>query len=50
MDCPDRQAYLQRQQTQQINMLLESQYSQFKSDINEDKPKGGLKFITDERK
>jgi splicing factor 1 len=33
-DCPERQAYLKRQQTNQINMLLESQYSQFKSDLN----------------
>lgn len=33
-DCPDRQAYLKRQQAEQITMLLESQYSQFRSDIN----------------
>lgn len=50
-DCPERQAYLKRQQTEQINMLLESQYSQFKSDLEEKKPnKGGMAFITDERK
>lgn len=31
-------------------MLLESQYSQFRSDINDDKPRGKLAFITDDRK
>lgn len=32
-------------------MLLESQYSQFKEDLNTPKPKGGTAFITDfERK
>ena len=32
-------------------MLLESQYSQFKEDLNTNKPKGGASFITDfERK
>ena len=32
-------------------MLLESQYSQFKSDLNEEKPnKGKLAFITEEKK
>jgi hypothetical protein len=32
-------------------MLLESQYSQFKEDLNTSKPKGGANFITDfERK
>lgn len=49
-DCPDRQAYLKRQQADQINMLLESQYSQFKSDLNDEKPRGKLAFITDDRK
>lgn len=28
-------------------MLLESQYSQFKEDLNTKKPKGGAAFITD---
>jgi len=28
-------------------MLLESQYSQFKEDLNVTKPKGGTSFITD---
>jgi hypothetical protein len=28
-------------------MLLESQYSQFKEDLNTTKPKGGANFITD---
>jgi hypothetical protein len=28
-------------------MLLESQYSQFKEDLNVTKPKGGTAFITD---
>lgn len=28
-------------------MLLESQYSQFKSDLNQKKPQGGISFITD---
>lgn len=28
-------------------MLLESQYSQFKDDLNVAKPKGGVAFITD---
>ena len=32
-------------------MLLESQYQQFKEDLNVAKPKGGMAFITDfERK
>ncbi len=32
-------------------MLLESQYHQFKEDLNVSKPKGGMAFITDfERK
>ena len=50
-DCPEKQAYLKKQQTDQIAMLLESQYSQFKEDLNTSKPKGGAHFITDfERK
>lgn len=44
-DCPEKQAYLKNKETQQIAMLLESQYSQFKEDLN--KPKGGTAFITD---
>lgn len=28
-------------------MLLESQYHQFKEDLNVSKPKGGIAFITD---
>lgn len=50
-DCPQKQAYLKKQQTDQIAMLLESQYHQFKEDLNVQKPKGGMAFITDfERK
>ena len=50
-DCPEKQAYLKKQQTDQIAMLLESQYHQFKEDLNVAKPKGGMAFITDfERK
>ena len=45
-DCPEKQAYLKKQQTDQIAMLLESQYDQFRSDL-EQKPKGGMAFITD---
>jgi hypothetical protein len=46
-DCPEKQAYLKKQQTDQIAMLLESQYSQFKQDVDVKKPKGGAAFITD---
>ena len=50
-DCPEKQAYMKKQQTDQIAMLLESQYHQFKEDLNITKPKGGTAFITDfERK
>ena len=50
-DCPEKQAYMKKQQTEQIAMLLESQYSQFKEDLHAPKPKGGAAFITDfERK
>ncbi len=50
-DCPEKQAYLKKQQTDQIAMLLENQYNQFKEDLNIPKPKGGMAFITDfERK
>ena len=45
-DCPEKQAYLKTQQTNKIAMLLESQYNMFKDDVQE-KPKGGLAFITD---
>lgn len=45
-DCPEKQAYLKKQQTDQIHLLLESQYNQFKDEVA-DKPKGGLAFITD---
>lgn len=42
---------MKKQQTDQIAMLLESQYHQFKEDLNVTKPKGGTAFITDfERK
>lgn len=41
---------MSRQKTEQINKLLESQYSQFKSELNNEKPKGGLAFLTDDRK
>ena len=48
-DCPLKQEHLKKVQSEQIAMLLESQYSQFKEDLN--KPKGGTAFITDfERK
>lgn len=46
-DCPEKQAYLKKQQSDQIAMLLESQYSQFKEDLTNKKPKGGANFITD---
>lgn len=46
-DCPEKQAYMQKQQSDQIAMLLESQYHQFKEDLNVAKPKGGANFITD---
>lgn len=46
-DCPEKQAYLKKQQSDQIAMLLESQYHQFKEDLNVTKPKGGISFITD---
>ena len=46
-DCPEKQAYLKKQQSDQIAMLLESQYHQFKEDLNVTKPKGGTAFITD---
>ena len=46
-DCPQKQAYLQRQQSEQIALLLESQYDQFKQDLSVNKPKGGTAFITD---
>lgn len=50
-DCPEKQAYLKKQQSDQIAMLLESQYHQFKEDLSIPKPKGGMAFITDfERK
>jgi len=40
---------MKKVQSEQIAMLLESQYSQFKEDLH--KPKGGTAFITDfERK
>jgi hypothetical protein len=38
---------MKKQETAQIAMLLESQYSQFKEDVNTKKPKGGTAFITD---
>ena len=42
---------MKKQQNDQIAMLLESQYHQFKEDLNVAKPKGGTAFITDfERK
>lgn len=43
---------MKRQQAENISRLLESQYEQFREDINDDgqKGKGGLAFITDERK
>jgi hypothetical protein len=42
---------MKKQQSDQIAMLLESQYHQFKEGLNETKPKGGANFITDfERK
>lgn len=46
-DCPEKQAYMKKQQTDQIAMLLESQYSQFKEDVNVKKSQGGANFITD---
>jgi hypothetical protein len=36
---------MKKMQSEQIAMLLESQYSQFKEDLH--KPKGSIAFITD---
>ena len=48
-DCPDKAEHLKKQQINQQNMLLESQYSKFKEELNTDKKKEavGTAFITD---
>lgn len=46
-DCPEKQAYIKKQESEKIAMLLESQYSQFKEDLGTSKPKGSISFITD---
>lgn len=38
---------MKKQQSDQIAMLLESQYNQFKEDLSVGKPRGGTAFITD---